>query len=151
MPSSRDRISNSRPRPARNSIMTRRNFSPTATAGSARLRNQSNSTRRTGEVKGMIAGYISTSFRGARSANPESRDSGSGPSDHPGMTSQNFHHDSKIKENSFSRRRNPHQGPGQGRAEAAGAGDRASRQALLSGRRAEDFRRRLRRAAPALQ
>jgi hypothetical protein len=26
------------------------------------------------------------SFRGARSANPESRDSGSGPSDHPGMT-----------------------------------------------------------------
>src|SRR5258707_2134101 len=27
-----------------------------------------------------------TSFRGARSANPESRDSGSGPSDHPGMT-----------------------------------------------------------------
>jgi 4-amino-4-deoxy-L-arabinose transferase-like glycosyltransferase len=27
-----------------------------------------------------------TSFRGARSANPESRDSGSGPTDHPGMT-----------------------------------------------------------------
>src|ERR1700681_3490983 len=26
------------------------------------------------------------SFRGARSANPESRDSGSGPADHPGMT-----------------------------------------------------------------
>jgi hypothetical protein len=26
------------------------------------------------------------SFRGAQSANPESRDSGSGPSDHPGMT-----------------------------------------------------------------
>jgi hypothetical protein len=29
-----------------------------------------------------------TSFRGAQSANPESRDSGSGPSDHPGMTIQ---------------------------------------------------------------
>src|SRR5467141_2407023 len=28
------------------------------------------------------------SFRGAQSANPESRDSGSGPSDHPGMTKQ---------------------------------------------------------------
>jgi hypothetical protein len=33
----------------------------------------------------------STSFRGARSANPESRDSGSGPSDHPGMTEQRNH------------------------------------------------------------
>src|ERR1700754_1559782 len=30
------------------------------------------------------------SFRGARSANPESRDSGSGPSDHPGMTAIKF-------------------------------------------------------------
>jgi hypothetical protein len=30
------------------------------------------------------------SFRGARSANPESRDSGSGPSDHPGMTAVKF-------------------------------------------------------------
>ncbi len=39
------------PRPARNSIMTRRNCSPMATAGSARLRNQSNSIRRTGEVR----------------------------------------------------------------------------------------------------
>src|SRR5450755_1580382 len=29
---------------------------------------------------------VKPSFRGARSANPESRDSGSGPSDHPGMT-----------------------------------------------------------------
>src|SRR5260370_18777513 len=29
---------------------------------------------------------IKPSFRGARSANPESRDSGSGPSDHPRMT-----------------------------------------------------------------
>src|SRR5258707_15206696 len=29
---------------------------------------------------------VCLSFRGARSANPESRDSGSGPSDHPGMT-----------------------------------------------------------------
>ncbi|MGA7999965.1 MAG: hypothetical protein WCA28_34320, partial [Bradyrhizobium sp.] len=29
---------------------------------------------------------FASSFRGARSANPESRDSGSGPSDHPGMT-----------------------------------------------------------------
>src|SRR5258708_16249704 len=31
---------------------------------------------------------IESSFRGAQSANPESRDSGSGPSDHPGMTLQ---------------------------------------------------------------
>jgi hypothetical protein len=31
-------------------------------------------------------GANETSFRGAQSANPESRDSGSGPSDHPGMT-----------------------------------------------------------------
>src|SRR6201996_239289 len=30
-----------------------------------------------------------TSFRGVRSTNPESRDSGSGPSDHPGMTRVN--------------------------------------------------------------
>jgi NADH-quinone oxidoreductase subunit I len=45
------RISNSRPRPARNSIMTRRNLSPMATAGSASLQNPSNSTRRTGEVR----------------------------------------------------------------------------------------------------
>jgi len=29
---------------------------------------------------------VRKSFRGARSANPESRDSGSGPADHPGMT-----------------------------------------------------------------
>jgi hypothetical protein len=39
---------------------------------------------------------FSKSFRGARSANPESRDSGSGPSDHPGMTGsklQCFHTD----------------------------------------------------------
>src|SRR3981189_3625693 len=53
MPSSRDRISNARPRRARNSIMTRRNFSPMATAGSASLRNQSNSTRRTDEVMNL--------------------------------------------------------------------------------------------------
>ena len=33
------------------SIMTRRNFSPMATAGSASLQNPSNSTRRTGEVR----------------------------------------------------------------------------------------------------
>src|SRR5882757_7815527 len=33
---------------------------------------------------------FSPSFRGARSANPESRDSGSGPSDHPGMTDSNL-------------------------------------------------------------
>jgi hypothetical protein len=51
IPSSRDRISNSRPRRARSSIMTRRNFSPMATAGSARLRKRSNLTRRTGEVR----------------------------------------------------------------------------------------------------
>src|SRR5882762_10115477 len=55
MPSSRGRISNSRPRRERNFIMTRRNFSPMATAGSARLRNQSNSIRRTGEGASMIA------------------------------------------------------------------------------------------------
>ena len=42
-----------------------------------------------------------------------------------------------------SRRRRPHQGPGQGRAQAADARDRAARQGLLSGRRAEDFRRRI--------
>src|ERR1700682_4375130 len=53
MPSSRGRTSNSPLRHARNSIMTRRNFSPMATAGSARLRNQSNSTRRTGEVTNL--------------------------------------------------------------------------------------------------
>jgi error-prone DNA polymerase len=32
---------------------------------------------------------IQSSFRGTRSVNPESRDSGSGPSDHPGMTANN--------------------------------------------------------------
>ena len=32
-------------------VMTRRNFSPMATAGSASLQNQSNSTRRTGDVR----------------------------------------------------------------------------------------------------
>src|SRR5450631_147608 len=32
------------------------------------------------------------SFRGAPSANPESRDSGSGPSDHPGMTGVSINH-----------------------------------------------------------
>src|SRR5579863_8410665 len=50
MRSSRDRISNLRPRRARNFTMTRRSFSPMAIAGSARLRNQSNSTRRIAEV-----------------------------------------------------------------------------------------------------
>jgi 5-carboxymethyl-2-hydroxymuconate isomerase len=35
------------------------------------------------------AAHGKPSFRGARSANPESRDSGSGPSDHPGMTKSN--------------------------------------------------------------
>src|SRR5258708_38621463 len=55
MPSSRDRISNSRPKRARNSIMTRRNFSPMAIAGSARLRKASNSMRRTGDqMKSVI-------------------------------------------------------------------------------------------------
>src|SRR6202163_2772143 len=37
-------------------------------------------------VSCSIARCFESSFRGARSANPESRDSGSGPSDHPGMT-----------------------------------------------------------------
>src|SRR5205807_1720263 len=32
------------------------------------------------------------SFRGVRSTNPESRDSGSGPSDHPGMTARLIPH-----------------------------------------------------------
>ena len=35
------------------------------------------------------AAHGKPSFRSARSANPESRDSGSGPSDHPGMTESN--------------------------------------------------------------
>jgi ferredoxin len=61
MPSSRDRTSNSRPRPARNSIMTRRSCSPMATAGSVRLQGQSNKTRRTGE--GMMTKALSMSFR----------------------------------------------------------------------------------------
>src|SRR6201999_3510051 len=34
----------------------------------------------------MLLASLFLSFRGARSVNPESRDSGSGPSDHPGMT-----------------------------------------------------------------
>ena len=42
-----------------------------------------------------------------------------------------------------SRYRRPHQGPGQGRAQAADARDRAPRQGLLPGRRAEDFGRRI--------
>src|SRR4029453_16239287 len=78
---------------------------------------------------------------GARNANPESRDSGSGPSDHRGMTE---HYDSKIEGKNFPLYRYAHQGAGQGRAEAAGAGNREPRQILLSGRRAEDFGRRIR-------
>ncbi len=44
--------------------------------------------RRTGRRKDdrSMGAQPEPSFRGARSANPESRDSGSGPSDHPGMT-----------------------------------------------------------------
>src|SRR5258708_17316815 len=34
----------------------------------------------------VMSHHSPPSFRGARSANPESRDSGSGPPDHPGMT-----------------------------------------------------------------
>jgi NADH-quinone oxidoreductase chain I len=49
-PSSKARISNSRRKRARN-FMTRRDCSPTVTAGSARLRRISNSMRRTGEVR----------------------------------------------------------------------------------------------------
>jgi hypothetical protein len=37
-------------------------------------------------LAGDVVSFADTSFRGARSANPESRDSGSGPSGHPGMT-----------------------------------------------------------------
>jgi hypothetical protein len=44
------------------------------------------------------------SFRGARSANPESRDSESGPSDHPGMTGCAVAHPSAPRNsNAFSR------------------------------------------------
>jgi L-gulonate 3-dehydrogenase len=45
-------------------------------------------TQRRNERLAALAAHNSfqPSFRGAHSANPESRDSGSGPSDHPGMT-----------------------------------------------------------------
>src|SRR3569832_619877 len=54
MRSSRGRISNSRPRRARSSTTARRSCWRMAIAGNARLRKQSSSTRRTGEVMGMI-------------------------------------------------------------------------------------------------
>jgi L-gulonate 3-dehydrogenase len=45
-------------------------------------------TQRRNEWLAALAAHKSSqpSFRGARSVNPESRDSGSGPADHPGMT-----------------------------------------------------------------
>ena len=51
MPSLKARISNLRPKRARNSITTRRGCSRTATAGSAKSRRTSRSTRPTGEMK----------------------------------------------------------------------------------------------------
>src|SRR2546430_7341933 len=45
--------------------------------------------RASGCLKVAVADIVdspSQSFRGAQSVNPESRDSGAGPSDHPGMT-----------------------------------------------------------------
>src|SRR5438270_7322488 len=59
---------------------------------------------------------------GHDSGGSQSRDSGSGPSDHPGMTNNyNLHDGKSSKENSSPGRRRAHQGAGQGRAQAAGA------------------------------
>ena len=54
-----------------------------------------------------------------------------------------------MKAKHFPRHRHAHQGQSQGGADAAGARDRAARQGVLPGRRAENFGRRLRRAAAA--
>src|SRR5260370_513062 len=51
----------------------------------ARLRGRRGGAVRPRAVCGVTE-HLTSSFRGARSANPESRDFGSGPSDHPGMT-----------------------------------------------------------------
>src|SRR6266436_2253489 len=49
--------------------------------------NTSNTSAFTAEMSDMLAPcFLFLSFRGARSANPESRDSGSGATHHPGMT-----------------------------------------------------------------
>ncbi len=67
------------------------------------------------------------------------------------MTNSSYQHDGKIKKDQPSRRRQAHQGSGQGRAHAAGSRYRTPRSGLLPGRCAEGFGRRIRFAASALQ
>jgi len=73
---------------------------------------------------------------------------GSGPADHPGMTNLHFYHDSKIKKSKLllMSPRSPRRKPRSSLKRLA-LEIESTRQALLSGRCAEDFGRRLRRVA----